>query len=473
MDFEKICPDCFEEGMEDGVCTKCGYVPKNRSDRCLPLFHLLSERYIVGKVLGVGGFGITYKGYDIYNNDVCAIKEYVPMNISVRMPGDVNVTPVDDSHKGYFSHGQKRFIEEAEFLKALSGMREIVNITDYFNENNTSYFVMEFLEGENLKSLYRNYRRQDSMIPYEFCCRVIVQIGRALEKIHKQSKIFHRDISPENIFITTSGDIKLIDFGNAKHCTQEESQNISVVLKPGFAPPEQYSTTGVQGPWTDVYSLACTFYLIVCGESIPPAPDRLQGVEYKPMYKANPLVTMDVSNVVDMALKLNYRDRLKDVSELVNVLDEYLGDSATDIIEYTDGEMSRMPEPEIPYDAPKSDMTFSICTDIMPYVKVIQGDQAGNRWYLPPDVEIMLGRSQTMSNIVLSEYAQISNRHCTVTYSLEHKGFLVKDLSTNGTFVNGKRLEKECYYLIDPGSQLALSWDTCILEIGVEKNGDE
>ncbi len=458
--------------MYNGVCSLCSYQTESRSERALPLFHTVGERYIIGRILGIGGFGITYKAFDIYNNAVCAIKEYAPINISVRLPGQVNIDPSDEIRRKYFEHGRERFLEEAAFLKYLSAIKEIVNITDYFNENNTSYFVMEFLEGENLKSLYRSYRKKGEMIPYEFCCRIIIQVGRALEKIHNQNKIFHRDISPENIFITTSGDIKLIDFGNAKHCTQEESQNISVVLKPGFAPPEQYSTTGVQGAWTDVYSLACSFYLIVSGEAIPPAPDRLQGVGYRPLYQINPLVTQEISDIVDIALKLNYTERLQNVSMLINLLDDYVRRSDTGFHQpVSQGEYDKL-EPQLAYSAPKLDISFNIYTATMPYIRVVQGDQEGNIWYLPCDVELMLGRSHTKCNIVLSEYSQISNCHCTVTYSTEHNGFLLKDVSSNGTFVNGARLEKDIYYLIQPGSKVALSWDTCILEIGVDYNGN-
>lgn len=469
MNFEHICPDCFKESFYGGKCRACGYENEERSERCLPLFYLLSERYIVGRVLGIGGFGITYKGYDIYNNMVCAVKEYVPMNISVRLDDRVTIVPIDEKHKGFFMHGQERFIEEAIFLKRLSAVKEIVNITDYFNENNTSYFTMEFLDGVNLKSLYRSEHKKGQKIPFEFSCQIMVQIGRALDKIHTQSKIFHRDISPENIFITTTGDIKLIDFGNAKHCTQEESQNISVVLKPGFAPPEQYSTKGVQGPWTDVYALACTFYLIASGVQIPSAPDRLQGVTYKPLYQLNPQCTMEVSNMIDLALKLNHRERLRSVMPLVEVLEKQLpAEIPTTNVPADTGIIIKAAELPPEVDVPAEGTVFTIDERVRPYIKVIKGDQAGNKWYIPADIELLLGRSQTACNIVLSEYTKISNRHCTISYSSRDKAFFLKDLSTNGTFVGGARLNRNTYYLIPPEAEICLADNICILKIGAD-----
>lgn len=466
MSFEHLCPDCFRESFYSGKCNNCGYIAEERSERCLPLFQVLSERYLIGRVLGIGGFGITYKAYDIYNNVPCAVKEYVPMNISVRMDDRITVVPVDEKHRGYFMHGQERFIEEAIILKRLSSVREIVNITDYFSENNTSYFTMEFLDGENLKSLYRTQNKKGEKIPFEFCCMIIIKIGYALNQIHTQSGIFHRDISPENIFITSTGDIKLIDFGNAKHCTKEESQNFSVVLKQGFAPPEQYSTKGAQGAWTDVYSLACTFYLIVGGQLIAPAPDRLQGVTYKPLYMLNPECPVEISDIVDKSLKLNYRERHQSVMPLVNALERYLSSGSESGQAETPAKAGNE-RPEITFSEHRADYVFSFNAQKRPYIKVIQGNMYASVWYIPADIELMLGRAQSQCNIVLSEYNHLSGKHCTITYSTARNAFLVKDISTYGTVANGVRLEKDCYYLLYSGSRLVLA-ESCIIEIGAD-----
>ncbi len=445
MDFTHICPNCYMEAYYNGVCRKCGYTHEERSDRALPLFSLLADRYLIGKVIGAGGFGITYKGLDIQTNTVCAVKEYIPMNVALRPRGSCNVMPADASQKSYFLHGQERFTEEAVMLRRLSHISEIVNITDQFSENGTSYFVMEYLDGQNLKQYYREQRGKGKMIPYEFCRRIMIGIGNALNELHTSCKIFHRDISPENIFITSDGGVKLIDFGNAKHCTKEESQNISVVLKPGFAPPEQYSSKGVQGPWTDIYSLACTFYLIAGGEAVPSAPDRLSGVGYKPLYELNSLVTRQVSDAIDRALQLNYKQRTKNISDLIRVFGA-VAQSA-----------SAAPAPKPSYSENKT-----------PYLKVISGDCSGSIWALPYDTEISVGRIGGKCQAAVSKKAQVSGTHCMLKYSRQYGGFLIKDVSTNGTFIGKNRLEKNKYYLIKAKTAVSIAGDVCEIEIGVE-----
>lgn len=475
------------------MCRQCGFSEQKRPERALPLFTLLNDRYLIGRVIGSGGFGITYKGLDITTNKPCAVKEYAPMNISVRPAGDTNIYPTDKSQQNYFLHGQQRFSEEAVMLKKLSNITEIVNITDHFSANNTSYFVMEYLDGQNLKSYYREQRRKGQMIPYEFCRRIMINIGYALESLHKECRIFHRDISPENIFITTTGDIKLIDFGNAKHCTKDESQNISVVLKPGFAPPEQYSSKGVQGPWTDIYALACTFYLIAGGEAVPSAPDRLSGMTYKPLFELNDLVSVKVSNAIDRALKLNYRERTQNIGEIVDIFESESSAPrkknrhSMPSLPAMNAPRQTEPPPSAQINTPRQSVPSPVNQSqqktstqpinipqiahakAVPYIKVIKGDEQGRVWRLPIDAEVTVGRKGGKSAVQPSASNLISNSHCTVRFSRQHGGFLVLDRSTNGTFINGSRLVKNKYYLIKNKASLALAGKACTIEIGVDK----
>ena len=130
----------------------------------------------------------------------------------------------------------------------------------------------------------------------------------ALERIHTESKIFHRDISPENIMLTENGGVKLLDFGSAKFMARQANQHFTVVLKAGYAPPEQYSSKSIQGAFTDVYSLASTFYYMVTGKKIPAAPARVEGESYTPLSRMIE-IPQGISDAIDRALYLNRKER--------------------------------------------------------------------------------------------------------------------------------------------------------------------
>ena len=213
---------------------------------------MLAGRYNIEKVIGAGGFGTTYKAYDKNEKRLCAIKEFMPKGIVIRLDDGKTIVPVSSSKNQLFEHGKDRFLEEAEILQRLNKVRAVVSVYDFFQENGTCYFVMEFLEGVTLGSLTK---QKGGKLPYNIVANVVEKVGKALIQVHNYN-IFHRDISPDNIFVTTQGEIKLIDFGNAKNLIRNDGENLSVVLKPGFAPPEQYSSSGKQGTFTDVYSLA-------------------------------------------------------------------------------------------------------------------------------------------------------------------------------------------------------------------------
>lgn len=434
-------------------CSSCGYSPspsRSRSNQ-LPLFTVLNEQYLIGRVLGSGGFGVTYKAYDIYNACVCAVKEYMPNGIAGRAQDGLNLQLNSAGLEHVYQHGEKRFMEEAAILKRLHNIPAIVDVTDYFYENSTAYFVMPFLEGCHLKQLYRDM----GGIPYDFAVHVLMTVGIALLQVHEQVGLLHRDISPENIMVTPTGEIVLIDFGTARSYVSENSNNYSVLLKPGYAPPEQYSSKGNQGPWTDVYALAATFYYIVSGYSVPFSPDRLQGKPCPMLDTLCPDCSHEVAEAIDRALQLNYRNRTQSIRELLRAFEGAQPEAPQT--------QETVQKTEMSVEQPEIDDSVSV----QPYLDILSGEQAGNRWLLLPDTDLTIGRSSEQCNIVLAKYPQVSSLHCVINYSTEDRMFSLMDLSSNGTFLNEKRLNKNYIYPVRPGQKIALAGNSCVLMLGI------
>lgn len=258
------CLNCMEEyDSQFQVCPHCGYV---RGTAPKEVYHLhpgmtLADRYEIGTVLGFGGFGITYKAWDRKLKSTVAIKEYYPAGIVNRIPGEKEVILYSGKGRQEFGNGLTRFLEEARNTARFSTHPNIVNVFDFFEENGTAYIVMEYLEGISFKQYIK---QAGGKLDYNTVTDICGFIMDALEVIHS-SGILHRDISPDNIFICSDGRVKLIDFGAARFSTGDEEKTLSIVLKMGFAPPEQYRSKSRQGPWTDVYALGATMYRAITG----------------------------------------------------------------------------------------------------------------------------------------------------------------------------------------------------------------
>lgn len=268
----KRCLGCMRE-MENEltICPHCGYAegtPPKEIYHMMPGTYL-HEKYLIGRVIGYGGFGITYVGWDIKLERKVAIKEFMPSEFSTRMPGETFVTVYNGEATEQFGAGLERFIEEAQRLAKFNHVPSIVDIYDTFIENNTGYIVMQFLEGDTVKELLA----KNGVMPYESAKLIIMQILETLSVVHKEG-IIHRDISPDNIFITVDNEIKLLDFGAARYASGFHSKSLSVILKPGYAPEEQYRSRGNQGPWSDVYATSATLYKMITGITIEESMER-------------------------------------------------------------------------------------------------------------------------------------------------------------------------------------------------------
>ena len=278
---------------------------------CLRKGTRLIGRYTVEGVLGQGGFGITYLGMDELHKKKVAIKEFFPQGIvtrNIEYEDTVTVTLVGE--KENYDKGKERFLKEAQTMAMFSKDKGIGKALDFFEINNTAYIVMEYLEGVTLKQ----YLRENKRIDAEDLVELLVPLIEALDEIHSQGLI-HRDISPDNIMVLPDGRIKLMDFGAARDYTEFGEKSLSIVLKPGYAPPEQYQTHGVQGPWTDIYALCATMYKCITGENPPDAIDRLVDDHLKKISAFGFTVSPQIEEAIIKGMSVAAKDRYQNVGD--------------------------------------------------------------------------------------------------------------------------------------------------------------
>lgn len=312
------CMGCMAEMPEEAeVCAHCGY-KKNTDVR--EAYYLLpgkivGKKYMVGKVLGYGGFGVTYIGWDTVLNRKIAIKEYLPSDFATRSYGTEHLTVFSGEATVQFEAGLNSFISEAKRLAKFNSIPEIVDIYDSFMENDTGYIIMEFLEGITVKEMLKERGR----IPVEEARKIIMPVLRGLSEVHKEG-IIHRDIAPDNIFITKEGDVKILDFGAARYATAVQSRSLSVILKPGYAPEEQYRSRGDQGPWTDVYALGATFYRMITGVRPEEAIERMVEDNVRPPSKLGIEIDPNVENAIMNSLNIRKEYRIQDAKSFYQAL---------------------------------------------------------------------------------------------------------------------------------------------------------
>ncbi len=313
------CMELFDEEYE--ICPNCGYEVDApiENDTYLQPGTLLHDRYIVGQVLGSGGFGVTYLGWDGKLERKVAVKEYLPGEFSTRMAGQTKVSVFPGEKSEQFYDGKTSFMEEAQRLAKFSE-QGIVTIIESFGENDTAYIVMEYLEGETLAQ----YLEREKTLPEDEALRIIRPILDSLQTVHA-SGLLHRDIAPDNIFMTKSGDYKLIDFGASRYASTSHSRSLTVIIKQGYSAEEQYRSRGDQGPHTDVYSIAATLYTMITGVRPPDALERRGKYENenKDILKApHRLAKITPKTEVALLNALNVRieDRTPDVPTFINEL---------------------------------------------------------------------------------------------------------------------------------------------------------
>ena len=309
----RLCPFCLKMSDSD-TCPHCGKnINYAGSPAHLPVGYVVNgtHAYVLGAALGQGGFGITYIALDMVTNERVAIKEYYPTYCSSRT-GYSNVTAYANQ-EDVFAKGKERFLDEAKTLKSLSDLENIVDVLDYFEANNSAYLVMEFLEGSSLK----DYAAKNGVFPVGAFLKQFEPLMKDIHRMHERG-VIHRDIAPDNIMLLPDGKMKLIDFGAAR--SYVGSKSMTMVVKKGYAPVEQYLSRGVTVS-SDVYALAATIYFCITGKVPPDSADRQY--DNTPLTSPRELgadITPQQERAIQKALKVQQKDRTQTVQEFLDDL---------------------------------------------------------------------------------------------------------------------------------------------------------
>lgn len=312
----QFCPGCLRDTeFENGVCTKCGFDMNGYTvmPHHLVPDTLVKQRYKIGRVLGEGGFGITYIGIDTVLNLKVAIKEfYMSGYVNRNHDASPNVFATLGTHRDTFEKNREKFLNEARVLAQFYGEAGIVGVRDFCEENGTAYIIMDFLNGVDLKT----YLEQKGRLAPEEAVKLLMPVMTSLQHVHAEG-IIHRDISPDNIMVMEDGSTKLLDFGAAREISQTDIKSLSVILKPGYAPEEQYRSKGRQGPWTDVYALAATLYKCIVGATPDDAMERMYRDRLPSPAAADASCPIAISNVIIKGLAVRQADRYQDVASFL------------------------------------------------------------------------------------------------------------------------------------------------------------
>ncbi len=268
------------------------------------------EGYRIERVLGAGGFGVTYLATEMSINRRVAIKEYLPSGIAVRGRDDVSVHPVTSGDKSDFEWGLERFKKEAETLVTFRHPN-IISVFRFFLGNGTAYLVMAYEDGESLATILERAGRLSEAELRE----VLEPLLAGLEHVHGAG-FLHRDIKPGNIYVRRDGSPVLLDFGAARLAMGGRSQSLTSIVSAGYAPFEQYTTRGNQGAWSDIYALGGVLYRAATGHRPPDAPDRVRKDPYVPAATAaRGEYSQHFLEAVDASLRMNEEERPQSVAD--------------------------------------------------------------------------------------------------------------------------------------------------------------
>lgn len=302
------CFNCFDVNSGVELCTKCGHHREdaNRDRRSLPLGTMLGNKYLIGRILGSGGFGITYLGLDVSLNRRVAVKEYIPNELASRSRDGLSIICNSPNDQEPFNYGLRRFFKEGEMI-AKFDHPNIVRAYEVFESNGTAYLVMEFLEGKTLRA----FLDSESCFPEDKAIAILTFVFDALRVLHDR-QVVHRDIKPDNVYLTTEGRTLLLDFGGAKEIVGEHSKSMTAIFSHGYAAPEQYlGDEAKAGPWTDVYGAAALLYRVITGNKPPSALERYG--ESQPLNWQGKPVSISTQNAVERAMRLKPEERTRTV----------------------------------------------------------------------------------------------------------------------------------------------------------------
>lgn len=310
----KFCEYCFSPISKE-PCAFCGYKEADYpSDSfVLSVGSILSDRVVIGRAIGKGGFGITYSGYDMDSEKRIAVKEFFPEGTVYRSKNGNDVLPLNPEYRETFETGKEAFLKEVKLVERFWNHPNIIGVYESFQENCTAYLLMDYAAGMTLKS----YVQIHGNLTAGQALGVMDGISRALDAMHK-AEVLHRDISANNIMLCAGGKIKLIDFGAARSLTADGDAGLTVVLKPGYTPMEQYTKKGKQGAWTDIYSLGVSIYYALTGVVIDNPYERLDKDEE--FLENRYGIEEQFFNILKICTKVKISERYSSVDELRQAL---------------------------------------------------------------------------------------------------------------------------------------------------------
>ena len=348
---------------------------------------VLAGQYIIDRVLGQGGFGITYAATDHKTGNKVAVKEFFPDTMAARQ--GTTVVSFTGERGESFAYGKDRFLDEAQTLAQFIGNENIVRIHTYFEENGTAYFVMDYVEGTSFDVYIREH---GGKLDWEETAKILIPVMDALGAVHAKG-IVHRDVTPDNIYITKDGGVKLLDFGAARYSLGDKSRSLDVVLKHGFAPKEQYTRRGKQGPFTDIYALGATFYFALTGKRPPDSIDRIEEDELIPPSRLGARISPAAEEAILMAMNVQPQDRFQSMKAFKNAM----------LISKEEAEKARTEIPQVRQSVPVAGAAVSM-TD----ASVVTNSQtAANTAFVSP--------SQTISNSQVISPSQAMPNSQTMT----------------------------------------------------------
>lgn len=312
-----ICYMCMRV-YEGTRCPYCGFSPDTYEPFPTVLLPttILANRYYIGAVLGKGGFGITYIGYDIAARRKVAVKEYFPSAIAFRDGHKEKTVSVLSAQGGLFQSGVEKFYNEAVTLARFTDIPAIVQVYDFFYENNTAYIVMEYIDGTSVEQIVVRQGGLD----IDMVLTIYFPIIQALAGVHNTG-LLHRDISPSNVMLDEYFRPRLIDFGSSRAFSHEMSSDLTVILKKGFAPIEQYSRRERHGPAEDVYAICASMYYTLTGKVPPAAPDRSVFDTLQPIHAYTPDIPPELENIILRGMAVRAADRYPDMQSLADAID--------------------------------------------------------------------------------------------------------------------------------------------------------
>jgi serine/threonine protein kinase len=444
LELQTLCMGCMEDKGSNTKCPSCSFSEAAAPDSpyYLQLRTILQDKYLIGRALGQGGFAITYLAWDMNLGIKLAIKEYFPLDLVYRIPGNNLVIAHSKGQDTIFVHDMDKFLSEARTLARFMDHPSIVSVTDFFQANRTAYLVMHYIEGITMR---QHLTQSGERLPLETTMKIMLPVMDALQVVH-EAGLLHRDVSPENIIISHTGRILLIDFGAARRSAGGRDDSVSVIMKPGYTPEEQYRSRGVQGPWTDVYAVAATIYRSLTGKLPPNSLDRLEhdtlvppsdlGVKILSAVEAALLRGLAVSGKARYQSMAEFRSALLQQVHEQQVPPKTLFKEAPPIIEKRTEkkpDSERLPEGK------------GISRRDLPVAPPGQPSRRPPRSYTTLG-DINLGRAPDNDLILQDETA--SRYHARI-FSRDGRWYITDLDSTHGTYLNDRRIQ-DPLELIDP-----------------------